>query len=119
MQDNYFGEIISAFCSLSKFIFKTTVRSIRIDNFIITILKRRKLFFVSICPGRMKNHKIFRRLYTIASNFCSIYSEEEIKNWDHNIKKFDNFHKEMKHQKTQIIGDFLDKLWPQKIAAVN
>lgn len=119
MQDNYFGEIISAFCCLSKFIFKATLRSIKIDNFILTILKRRKLYFVSICPSRMKNKKIIRHLYTIASNFCSLYSEKEIENWDHNIKKFYNFHKEVKNQKAQIIGDFLEKLWPQKVATVN
>ncbi|MFX1363533.1 MAG: hypothetical protein ACFFCE_10975 [Promethearchaeota archaeon] len=119
IQDNYVGELLSAFYSLSHFIFRTALQSIKIDNFKLNIIRRRKLFFVSICPGRMKRQKIVRRLFTIATYFCSLYSEEEIENWDHNIMKFHNFDKEVKIHKAQIIGDFINKLWTHDVVTVN
>lgn len=86
-----FGGLMSALNIFSQSLSEGGMSNFELSNVRFTILKQNHLLFVANASNNVKGKKVFNELKKISKKFNEKFTEENIKNYNANIRVFANF----------------------------
>ncbi len=76
-----------------------------------TLLKKKEILFIANSAKKVKEKKVMQEMLFIANKFFDLYSEDILLNWDHDVRVFMNFEKEIEDSLEETIKKFQDAFW--------
>ena len=111
LDDQLFGGLMSALNSFAEELVDKGLSNFELQDKRYTLLKKKRMIFIANSAKKVKEKKVMQEMLLIANKFFDLYSEDFLLNWNHNVRVFKNFEKEIEDSLEKTIKKFQDAFW--------
>ena len=106
-----FGGLMTALNSFAEKLSKGGLTNFELNSKRFSVIKRKGLLFIANSSKTFKIKKVLQELEIIVNKFFETYPEDNLNNFDGNIKQFNNFEIQIGDSLQETIEQFRKALW--------